>query len=161
VVAARERIGIKVVPLSVNAGRAVFGALRRNEVVALVCDLPKQGRNVPVRLCGQLAMVPAGPAHLAIRSRAPVVPITCRRQPDDHYLLEVQPPLKLHFSGDAERDLPAIAQDIVDAFEATLRRYPEQWYLFSPMWGLIDDLQPLPPELTESGAEPPIEEVSA
>src|SRR5260370_37479085 len=77
VVGAREKFGMKVVPVGVAAGRAVLNALRHNEVVALVCDLPKEGRNVAVSLCGQPALVPAGPAVLALRTGAPVVPITC------------------------------------------------------------------------------------
>ncbi|MDQ6748664.1 MAG: lysophospholipid acyltransferase family protein, partial [Candidatus Dormibacteraeota bacterium] len=89
VTAARERAGIRVVPLSVAAGKAVLGALRRNEVVALVCDLAKDGRNVRVSVCGQTMMVPAGPALLALRSGAPVVPILCRRQADNRYRLEL------------------------------------------------------------------------
>jgi lauroyl/myristoyl acyltransferase len=134
VTAARERFGVKVVPLTVAAGRAVLAALRRNEIVALVCDLAKDGRNVPVMVCGQQAMVPAGPAVLALRSAAPVVPIMCRRLPDNRYLLEVQPEIDFHRSGDQESDTRLLAQAIMDRFEPELLRHPEQWYLFSPMW---------------------------
>ena len=75
VVAARERIGMKVVPLGVSAGKAVLTALRQGEVVALVCDLPpREGRTVTVRVCGQDAVVPAGPPLLALKTGAPVVP---------------------------------------------------------------------------------------
>ena len=134
VTAARERFGVHVVPLTVTAGRAVLAALRRNEIVALVCDLAKDGRNVQVLVCGQQAMVPAGPAVLALRSGAPVVPIMCRRQPDNRYLLEVQPEIEFQPSGDQEADTRALAQAIMDRFEPELLRRPEQWYLFSPMW---------------------------
>jgi KDO2-lipid IV(A) lauroyltransferase len=134
VTAARRRAGVNVVPLSVGAGRAVLGALRRNEVVALVCDLAKDGRNVQVTVCGQQMMVPAGPAVLALRSGAPVVPILCRRQRDNRYLLEVQPEIEFQASGNVDADAAALAQAIMDRFEPELLRTPEQWYLFSPMW---------------------------
>ncbi|MEA2682136.1 MAG: phosphatidylinositol dimannoside acyltransferase [Chloroflexota bacterium] len=134
VMAARQRAGVNVVPLSVSAGRAVLAALRRNEVVALVCDLAKDGRNVRVRVCGQEAMVPAGPATLALSSGAPVVPITCRRQQDNRYLLEVQPAIEFAPAGDRDADVRGLSQAIMDRFEPELQRYPEQWYLFSPMW---------------------------
>jgi len=134
ITAARERFGVSVVPLTVTAGRAVLGALRRNQIVALVCDLAKDGRNVQVMVCGQQALVPAGPAVLALRSGAPVVPIMCRRQPDNRYLLEVQPQIEFQPSGDREVDTRALAQAIMDRFEPELLRRPEQWYLFSPMW---------------------------
>jgi lauroyl/myristoyl acyltransferase len=137
VVAARERIGMKVVPLSVAAGKAVLTALRHGEVVALVCDLPpREGRTVTVRVCGQDAVVPAGPALLALKTGAPVVPILCKRRPDNSYLLRVQPALEFQASGDPDRDLGDLAQAIMGSFEPDLLAAPEQWYLFSPMWGL-------------------------
>ncbi|MHB8508168.1 MAG: lysophospholipid acyltransferase family protein [Candidatus Dormibacteria bacterium] len=136
VVASRARFGMKVIPLDRNAGRGVIKALRNNEIVALVCDLPKEGRNFRVDLCGQAAMVPAGPAVLALRSGAPVVPILCRRLPDDRYRLVMEPPVEFAPSGDRDRDEPALAQAIIDRFNPALRATPEQWYLFSPMWGL-------------------------
>jgi lauroyl/myristoyl acyltransferase len=147
VVAARERIGMHVVPLGITAGKAVINALRRNELVALVCDLPpKEGRAVRVRICGQDALVPAGPALLALRSGAPVLPFVCRRLADDRYRVEVQPPLQFDPSGDKDRDVERLAQAIMDRFDPILRANPEQWYLFSPMWHL-EDQAPLEPAL--------------
>jgi len=137
VVAARGRLGLKVVPLSIAAGKASVNALRRGEVVGLVCDLPKDGRNVAVNLVGQRAMVPAGPALLSLRSGAPVVPITCLRVADGKYRLDVQAPLSRPREEASEADVTAYAQAIVDRFEAPLRAHPEQWYLFSPMWGRV------------------------
>jgi lauroyl/myristoyl acyltransferase len=134
VTAARERMGMRVIPLSITAGKASLAALRRNEIVALVCDLAKDGRNVQVRVAGQQVMVPAGPAVMAIRSGAPVVPIMCRRQADNRYLLEVQPQIAFAPGGDRDADSQALAQAIMDRFEPELLRRPEQWYLFSPMW---------------------------
>jgi lauroyl/myristoyl acyltransferase len=135
VVEARQRIGMNVVPLGVTAGKAVITALRRNQLVALVCDLPpKEGRSVRVRICGQEAVVPAGPALLALRSGAPVLPFVCRRLPDDRYRVEVQPPVSFEPTADKDRDVERLAQAIMDRFDPILRANPEQWYLFSPMW---------------------------
>ncbi|MEA2646126.1 MAG: phosphatidylinositol dimannoside acyltransferase [Chloroflexota bacterium] len=135
VVAARERLGMKVVPLGVSAGKAVLNALRRGEVVALVCDLPpKEGRAIPVRVCGQATRVPAGPALLALRTGAPVVPITCLRRPDNRYRLEVQAPIEFSPGSDQDADVARLSQAIMDRFEPILSAVPEQWYLYSPMW---------------------------
>ena len=137
VVESRARHNIKVVPVGVAAGKASLAALRRNELVALVCDLPGPGRNLAVRLCGQPAMVPAGPALLALRTGAMVLPITCQRLADDSYRLVIEAPMAPP-AGGVESNLESFAQAIVDRFEPTLRANPEQWYLFSPMWQRID-----------------------
>jgi KDO2-lipid IV(A) lauroyltransferase len=139
VIAARERIGMKVVPLGVTAGKAVLTGLRRNELVALVCDLPpREGRAVTVRICGQQAVVPAGPALLALRTGAPVLPFVCRRLPDDRYRIEVQAPVQFPTAGAGAPAVEAMAQAIMDRFDPVLRATPEQWYLFSPMWNLAE-----------------------
>ncbi len=135
VIEARERIGMRVVPLGITAGKAVITALRRNELVALVCDLPpREGRAVMVRICGQQAIVPAGPALLALRTGAPVLPFVCRRLPDDRYRIEVQAPVQFGPPRAGTQDVEAMAQAIIDRFDPILRATPEQWYLFSPMW---------------------------
>jgi len=151
VVQARQHIGMKVVPLGVTAGKAVITALRRNELVALVCDLPpKEGRSVRVRICGQEALVPAGPALLALRSGAPVLPFVCRRLPDDRYRVEVQPPVSVEPAAEKDRDVERLTQAIMDRFDPILRANPEQWYLFSPMWHQDGDA-PLAPTLAVAG----------
>jgi KDO2-lipid IV(A) lauroyltransferase len=134
VIQSRQRAGVTVVPVGVTAGKTILSALRRNEVVALVCDLPGPGRNVTVRICGQTASVPAGPALLALRSAAPIVPILCRRLPDDRHRLEIKPALSLPRQAGTDAGVEAVAQAILDCFEADLRATPEQWYLFSRMW---------------------------
>jgi KDO2-lipid IV(A) lauroyltransferase len=138
VVRARERLGIRVVPISVTAGKASLAALRRNEVVALVCDLPAEGRNVPVRMAGQEAMVPAGPALLSLRTGAPIVPLTCRRVADGYYRLDVQEPVRPIPSSDETHSVAALTQSFIDRFDPILRATPEQWYLFSPMWANVE-----------------------
>lgn len=141
VVASRERAGVEVVPLGRGSGKAVLSALRRNRAVALVCDLPKEGRNLVVDLLGQRAEVPAGPAVLSLRTGAPIVPITCRRLPDNRYLLEVQAPVEFHPTG-APDDAARLAQVYIDRLAPLLRAHPEQWYLFSPMWSSAVDPTP-------------------
>lgn len=135
VVEARHRAGLKVVPLSVSAGKACLNALRRSEVVALVCDLPaRHGKNVEVDVLGQRALVPVGPATLALRTGAPVVPAMCARIAGDRYRLEIGSPIEFTPSGDDKRDVADLSQAVMRRFEPVLERHPEQWYLFSPMW---------------------------
>ena len=135
VVEARHRAGLRVVPLSVSAGKACLTALRQSQVVALICDLPSRlGRNVLVEVCGQQALVPVGPATLSLRTGAPLVPALCTRIANDRYRLEIQEPIAFTPSGDTERDVHDLSQAVMTRFEPALRERPEQWYLFSPMW---------------------------
>ena len=37
-------------------------------------------------------------------------------------------------TGDDARDIQALTQRIMDSHERFIRAYPEQWYMFRPMW---------------------------
>ena len=64
-----------VVPLGPGAGRAVLKALADNEVVCLLCDRNIGAGGVEVEFFGERTLLPAGPAMMAIRAGAPLVPV--------------------------------------------------------------------------------------
>ena len=73
--AARARLGMTVVPLGPDAGRAILRALGRNDIVCLLCDRDIGGGGVEVELFGETTRLPAGPATLAIRTGATLLPV--------------------------------------------------------------------------------------
>jgi KDO2-lipid IV(A) lauroyltransferase len=38
-------------------------------------------------------------------------------------------------TGDSERDVQVLTQAIMDSHERFIRQFPDQWYMFRPMWG--------------------------
>src|SRR5215472_14704946 len=78
VVETRTRHGLEVIPMGRAAVRAINQVLDENGMVALLCDLP-QGPGSEVRFFGRRAVVPSGPAAIACRRRAPILPVYSRR----------------------------------------------------------------------------------
>jgi lauroyl/myristoyl acyltransferase len=139
VVGTRERLGVQVIP----AGRlatGVFRALRRNEVVAMLLDVPSS--DVEVEFFGEVIAVPAGPARIALRTGASVVtgmlPRSGPRSPRFEPVIE-----RVQFapSGDVERDVRELTQAMLASMEETVRRYPEQWYIFRRLWVADRDVE--------------------
>lgn len=148
VIQSRERIGMRVIPLaSSGAVRAIMRALGRNEVVALASDLYRGDHGVRVTFFGRPLSFPAGPAAIALRTGAPLVPVWVHREPDNRYVAEVEAPLEVSRGGDHTRDLQLTTQRIAQFFERIIRRTPDQWFVFLPLW------HDGPPE----GAPPPLE----
>ncbi|MEW6033552.1 MAG: lysophospholipid acyltransferase family protein [Chloroflexota bacterium] len=128
----RSQVGMKVV--SVKEGMpALFRALRRNELLALLIDCPALG-NVKVRFCGAMAKVPGGAAALALRTGAKIVPGTVVRTPGNRFMTFFDKPLHFEPSGDFSRDVEALTQHIMEALEKTVRQYPDQWFMFRRIW---------------------------
>lgn len=132
----RRQLGMTVVPVGPRAAAAVLRALRANEIVCLLCDRDLDRGGVPVDFFGEQTTLPAGPATLALRTGAPILPIAVYftdRGPNGH-LGVVRPPLDLTRRGGREEDVARITQDLAGELEALIRRAPEQWHLLQPNW---------------------------
>ena len=57
-----------------SAGREVIAALRRNDIVCLLCDRDIQRNGVEVEFFGETTTLPAGPVTVAMRTGAPILP---------------------------------------------------------------------------------------
>lgn len=112
--------------------RAIFGVLRRREMLALLVDWGYRSDGIPVRLFGQWTALPSGPATLAAKTGSRVLPIAIRRRPDDTFLVSFPDPIDLADAGPAE--LQRATQAMADALAATIAPAPDQWYSFKPIW---------------------------
>lgn len=132
VVGTRERLGVRIIPAE-RLATGVFRALRRNEVVAMLLDVPAS--DIEVQFFGEPIAVPAGPARIALRTGAAVItgmlPRSGPRSPRFEPVLQRIP---FEPSGDAPRDVRELTQAMVTSMEQTVRRYPEQWYIFRHLW---------------------------
>ena len=128
--AQRRRWGVEV--FAWKNMRRVFSVLREPALLGLLVDWGYRPDGVPVRLFGRWTTLPAGPAVLAAKTNAVIVPIVCRRQSDGRFTGEWLDPIEVR---DADPDQIALAtQAIAGAIEAMVRPAPEQWYTFKPIW---------------------------
>ena len=135
VIAMRKQMGVNTIPADPAALRKLFEALRRNEIVMLFVDRPVPGDGVAVQFFGETAWVPPGPAAIALKTGATIVPGYFIRQPNGRsWRGAFDPPIPVTPTGNKERDTATVTQAIMDYMEAVIRRSPAQWYMFRPMW---------------------------
>lgn len=136
----RRASGLKVVAHGPRAGAAVLGALRRNELVGLLCDRDLARTGVEVEFFGERTTLPAGPATLALRTGAALLPTAVYFEGRGHHGI-VRPPIPVDRSGEGLRhDVARISQLLAYELEALIRRAPEQWHLLQPNWPSDYDL---------------------
>ena len=123
----RRSQGFTVIPLSRSAGMSVVRALRANQIVALVSDRDITGGGVEVEFFGERTTLPAGPATLASRFGAPLLPTAVYFDGPGHHAV-VRPPVPL------DGDVTSITQTLAHELENLIRAAPEQWHLFQPNW---------------------------
>jgi len=131
----REKLGMKVVALGPAAGREVLAALKRNDVVCLLSDRDIQRTGIEVEF-GETTTLPAGPATLALRTGAPLLPTAVYfTDRTDGHLGIVRPPIDISRSDDGLRaDVVRATQALAHELEHLIRRAPHQWHLFQPNW---------------------------
>ena len=131
----RQELGMTVVPTGPKAGAAVLRALRANEIVCLLSDRDIERNGVEVNFFGERTTLPAGPATLALRTGAPLLPVGVyfTQRVGGHHAI-VRPAIPLTRLGGLREDVARITQLLADELEFLIRRAPEQWHLFQPNW---------------------------
>jgi len=129
----RAQFGMDVVPLGPLAGTACARALKDNRILCLLCDRDIAGGGVPVEFFGEVTTLPAGPATLALRTGAPLLPAAVYFDGRGRYGV-IKPPLDVRRTGTLRTDVARVTADIASELETLIRVAPEQWHLMQPNW---------------------------
>jgi KDO2-lipid IV(A) lauroyltransferase len=130
----RAAMGMEVVALGPEAARTTLKALRDNRAVALVSDRDLRGDGIEVEFFGERTTMPAGPATLALRTGAVILPVAVYFRPGGGHHAVVRPPLDTSRQGSLREDVARITQSLAQEFEALISAEPRQWHLMQPNW---------------------------
>ncbi len=132
-VAFRESLGMEVLPLTGGARPPYDVLVERLEAGGTLCllaDRDLSARGVDVTFFGATARMPAGPASLALRTGAVLLPVTLAFT-DDGWLCTWHEEV-------AHTDVATMTQALADAFAAGIAAHPADWHMLQRLW--LDDL---------------------
>lgn len=109
-------------------------SLARNEIVCLLVDRDIGGSGIEVPFFGRPARLPAGPALLALRTGAPIVPAAVSRRPDGRLDGRIGQRIVVERSGRWRADAARISERIAAHLEYHIGNFPEQWTVLQPVW---------------------------
>ena len=130
----RHRLGFDTVPLGPEAGPALMRALGANRIVGLLCDRDIGGTGVEVDFFGERTKLPGGPATLALRSGAAILPSAAYFDDGVGHRGVIQAPIESERSGRLREDVTRVTQNVTHALERLILRAPTQWHNFQPTW---------------------------
>jgi lauroyl/myristoyl acyltransferase len=133
-VAQRAAMGLTIVPLDRHAGGALLATLRDGGLVGLLCDRDIEGTGIEVDFFGERTTMPAGAATLALRTGATLCTGAVYSGPGRDHRAIVEPPLDTTRSKSLRADVARLTQDIANRLEGLIRRAPDQWHVFQPLW---------------------------
>jgi len=133
-VAFRESLGMEVLPLT--GGRPPFETLverlRAGGTLCLLADRDLSARGVDVELLGAATRMPAGPASLALRTGAALLPVSLSFRPCGWQIV-IHPQVPT-------TDVATMTQALADAFADGIAAAPQDWHMLQRLW--LDDLAP-------------------
>jgi KDO2-lipid IV(A) lauroyltransferase len=108
--------------------------LRRNQIAIVIADEFRNGHGIPVPLFGGTANARRGPATIALRTGAAIVPALLVRRPDDGLKLIIEPEVELARTGKSKDDVRESTLRITRWLERTVSAYPDQWNWTNIHW---------------------------
>ena len=133
----RRRVGIRtnaVGPGHDFAFVELIRTLRSGGMVAMLVDRPYTGSGVPVEFFGRTTEFSTGPALLWQHTGAAVIPAFVLHNDSGQYTAFAQPPMGFARSSNPRADLAANTQLLATHFEHVIRKHPEQWFNYVPIW---------------------------
>jgi KDO2-lipid IV(A) lauroyltransferase len=116
-----------VIDSPISFHKAIIRVLRRGEIVSFVCDENQKHGGVLVEFLGRPMALPVGPAVYHLKTGAPILPMFIIRQEGRRHKVIIDSPLEVALSGDEERDVFAITDQIARVIESFITIYPGQW----------------------------------
>lgn len=133
IIEGRERLGMKVIPMS-SAARGVLRALRRNECIGLLADQDAGPGGVFVDFLGLPASTYQGPAAFALRSGAPIIPCFIIREGAERHRVVFETPIEVTPTDDEAADIQRYTQAYTTVLEHYVRQYPDHWFWVHRRW---------------------------
>lgn len=125
----RQREAMRLEVLKLGDIRGCIGALKRNEILALVGDRDFSNNSITLKFFGRDMQFPKGPAILSLRANVNILPGFLIREKNCFKIL-LYGPINIKRSGILEEDVERLTQEYAAILEELVRKYPDQWLVF-------------------------------
>lgn len=137
----REALGMEVLPLTGGDGdllHTLSARLRSGRLVPLLADRDLRASGIAVSLLGEPTRMPPGPALLALRTGAPLHPVSIWHEPGPGarptLVIRFHDPVEVPREGTTREKVGAMTQRVADVFGAAIRAHPQDWHMLQPLW---------------------------
>ncbi|MBN1503626.1 MAG: lysophospholipid acyltransferase family protein, partial [Candidatus Eisenbacteria bacterium] len=131
----RRAKGMRPISRIANA-RPAYEALKEGGILGVLIDQDTPVTGVFCDFFGRPAFTPAGPAYLAMRTGAAVVPMGISMQRDGTHLVRILKPVdaSVRDGDDKDRRALEITRECTGALERLIRFEPTQWVWMHERW---------------------------
>tara|TARA_B100000700_G_C14985174_1_gene828455 strand:+ start:231 stop:1160 length:930 start_codon:yes stop_codon:yes gene_type:complete len=128
----RSNFGIETIDKGKKATLQMGRALAAKKIIAMLTDQNDNKSDLFVNFFGKLASSSKGAAAFHLLRKSPIVLVTCPYV-NDHYEISFRH-LKFNLSGENEKDIRIISQEITSSLESVIKKFPEQYFWMHRRW---------------------------
>ncbi|MCA1669648.1 MAG: lysophospholipid acyltransferase family protein [Thermomicrobia bacterium] len=131
----RANQGVQLLTTSPEDVRSILRALRDGKVILMLADRNVGTSSDAVTFFGERAMLPAGPALIARRTGAALLPAYSYRVGNTKSVAIGLPMIRLpEIAGTVEQQRAADTQAVATLLEKMILEAPDQWAILQPVW---------------------------
>lgn len=132
----RQLPGLKVTPMSIQALGEASQTLRANKVVLTGVDrpLPASEAKYRPRFFGRPAAMPVFYIRLALKHNLPITVLGACRKPTGNYYIWASDPIPMQRHPDLVQETVQNAETVLNVLAGFIKKSPEQWAMFYPVW---------------------------
>jgi KDO2-lipid IV(A) lauroyltransferase len=138
----RRRTGMNLVPATLNGMRAAIRHLKQGGIVVTGLDRPNPGYEPRPVFFGRPSNLPTHHVYLALRAHVPVIIVSVLLSPGGKYNLSASTAIEMEPRPGRTEELKYNAEKVLAVAEDLVRRAPEQWAIFLPVWPEVIDKVP-------------------
>lgn len=121
-------------PKGKRSGRDLIETLKDGRSLAMLVDQKLTTGGVSSPLFGKPALTAPAAARLALKFRAPIIPVSLERLRGARFRMTIEAPIDLAGYGDGTEDLQRVTDLINQRIEHMIRARPGQWLAFHRRW---------------------------
>lgn len=114
--------------------RGLLAALKDGQLIALVSDRDLTTSGIQVKFFGEETLLPGGPAALALRTNAVLLPVAVYFKDRRGHEVVIKGPIESTVEGSRDDRIADMTQQLATEFEELIRHRPTQWHLVQPNW---------------------------
>lgn len=125
--------GAEVIPKGMPL-RHILRNLKNNRALGMLADQDAGRKGMLVNFFGRLASTSVGPAEIALRTGAVVLPTIMVREDYKFHRLDVLPPLRIENTSNKSAGIKSSLEQYNQILESYIREYPHQWLWAHKRW---------------------------
>jgi len=133
----RGKFGMTITPMTLSAFREARKRLRAGGSILTGLDRPlEEGyrEKYQPNFFGQPAHLPVAYVRMALEANAPVFVFAAAYLPNGKYYLVGSPPIYMKKKDNLEEEILFNAHQVLKEAEIIIKKYPQQWAMFYPVW---------------------------